>query len=251
MATLIFGHKNPDTDSVTSAISLSYLKNQMGIESKPKLLGKIGKETKYILDYFKVKEPKLIKDVKIQLKDLEFEDVEGIDTDTSILKAFELMADDHIKVLPVLDEKQHLKGIVSMKDVAIGVIKKNIYDINNSLESITDDLKGKILVNGNKQIDGNIKIASLFHETLQGKLNSDDVLITGDRYEIFSQAIESKIKLLIVTGGVGVPEEYLLSARENGVSIISVEQDTFTTSKLINQCNKVSTIMNTNIIAKY
>lgn len=248
MATLIFGHKNPDTDSVTSAISLSYLKNQMGIEAKPKVLGKIGKETKYILDYFKVKEPKLIKDVKIQLKDLEFEPIEGITTETSILKAFELMADDYIKVLPVLDEKQHLKGVVSMKDIAIGVIKKNIYDINNSLESITDDLKGKILVNGNKQIDGNIKIASLFHETLQGKLGNDDVLITGDRYDIFAQAIESKIKLLIVTGGVGVPEEYLVSARENGVSVISVEQDTFTTSKLINQCNKVSTIMNTNII---
>ena len=248
MATLIFGHKNPDTDSVTSAISLSYLKNKMGIKAEPKVLGKISKETKYILDYFKVKQPNLITDVKIQLKDLEFDSTEGISVETSILKAFDLMEDDYIKVLPVLDEKEHLMGVVSMKDIAIGVIKKNIYNISNSLESINDDLKGKILVKSHEQIDGNIRIASLFHETLQGKLKNDDILITGDRYDIFAQAIESKIKLLVVTGGVEVPEEYLTSAKENGVSIIVVEQDTFTVSKLINQCNKVSSIMNSDII---
>lgn len=248
MATLIFGHKSPDTDSVTSAISLSYLKNKMGIKAEPKVLGKISKETKYILDYFKIEEPKFINNVKTQLKDLELEDTAGVDIHLSILQAFDLMEDDHIKVLPVLDKKKHLMGVVTMKDIAIGIIKKDIYRINNSLESISNDLKGRILVKADDEIDGYIKIASLFHETLQGKLTNDDVLITGDRYDIFSQAIESKIKLLIVTGGVHVPEEYIKSAEENSVSIISVEQDTFTVSKLINQCNKVSAIMNTDVI---
>lgn len=248
MATLIFGHKNPDTDSVTSAISLSYLKNKIGIKAEPKVLGKINKETKYILDYFKMEEPKFIGNVKIQLKDLELEDTTGVDVHLSILQAFDLMEDDDIKVLPVLDKNKHLMGVVTMKDIAIGIIKKNIYRVSNSLDSINNDLKGRIIVKAHEEIEGNIKIASLFHETLQGKLTKDDVLITGDRYDIFSQAIESNIKLLIVTGGFDIPKEYIESAEKNGVSIISVEQDTFTVSKLINQCNKVSSIMNTNVI---
>ena len=248
MTTLIFGHRSPDTDSITSAISLSYLKNQLGLDSEPRALGKLSKETKYILDYFGVEEPKFLDNVKVQLKDLKLEQVDPIKEDTSIYTAFSMMQDDHIKVLPVLDDNKKLLGVVTMKDIAIGIVNKNMYRISNSIESINNDLKGRILVKAQDCVDGNIKIASLYHETIQGRLTGDDVIITGDRYDIFVEAIKSRVKLIIVTGGLEVPEEYIKSAKKNGVSIILVNQDTFTIAKLINQTNKTVSIMNKNII---
>ena len=71
--TLVFGHKNPDTDSVTSAIALSYLKNQCGYLTEPCVLGEIAKEANFVLEYFNVQRPRMIDNVKIQLKNLEFE----------------------------------------------------------------------------------------------------------------------------------------------------------------------------------
>ncbi|AFS79151.1 manganese-dependent inorganic pyrophosphatase PpaC [Gottschalkia acidurici 9a] len=248
MSILVFGHKNPDTDSVSSAIAFSYLNNKLGQNTEATVLGNISKETKYVLDYFKIEEPRLINNVKIQLEDLELEKVEGVKEDTSILSAFKLMEDGQIKVLPILDSKQHLKGVVTMKDIAMALIKSDGYKLSTTLNSIANDLKGNILVKAQENIEGNIKIASLYHETLQGILTSDDIIITGDRYDVFEEAIKLKVKLIIVTGGVEVPEEYLKSAKENGVSVISVGIDTFTSAKLINQCNNISSIMNTNII---
>lgn len=248
MSILIFGHRSPDTDSVTSAITLSYLKNKLGMDTIPKVLGEVSKETKYALDYFKVKEPEYIKNVKIQLKDLELEKIEPVEPQTSIAKVFNLMEEGHVRVVPVTDSEKHLVGLVTMKDIALGIIKENRYRLKNTVESISNDLNGKILVKTQEEIDGNIKIASFYHETIQGYLTGDDVVITGDRYDIFKEAINSRVKLLIITGGTEVPEEYIKSATKNGVSIISVKQDTFTTSKLVNQCNKISSIMNKDIV---
>ncbi len=247
MTTLIFGHRNPDTDSVTSAISLSYLKNKLGMNTEPKVLGKISKETKYILDNFKMKEPKYLDNVKIQLKDLDLEKTQEVNTEISISQAFKMMEDDQIKVLPILNHERHLVGVVTMKDIALAIVKDNVYRINNLLESINKDLNGKILVNAQNEIDGSIKIAAFHQNTLQGYFNEDDVVITGDRYDVFEEAIKARVKLLVVTGGIEVPENYLIDAKKNGVSVILVDHDTFLTSKLINQCNRVSSIMNTNV----
>ena len=247
MSTLIFGHRNPDTDSVTSAISLSYLKNELGYDTEPRVLGEISKETSYILDYFKVNAPSYLKDVKVQLSDLELIKTEELDTETSISRAFKLMEEDHVKILPVVDDNKCLIGIVTMKDIALGIIKNNVYRLKNSLKSINEDLKGEILVNAQDEIEGSIKIAAFFHETLKGYFSGDDVVITGDRYDIFDEAIKSRVKLLVITGGIQVPEQYLKAAKKNGVSVILVNEDTFTVSKKISQCNKISTIMNTEI----
>lgn len=248
MKTYVFGHRNPDTDSVTSAISLSYLKNQLGMKTEPRVLGEISKESKYILDYFKMEEPEYLKDVKVQLKDLRLDEMKGISKEDSIADAFKMMESDHIKILPIMDEENHLAGVVTMKDIALGIINNNVYRLRNSLTSISKNLKAEILVGGREEIDGNIKIAAFYHETIQGYLTGDDIVITGDRYDIFVEAIKSRVKLLVITGGIEVPKEYLKSAEKNGVSVILVKEDTFTVSKKINQCNKISSIMNKDLI---
>ncbi|OEF99878.1 inorganic pyrophosphatase [Vulcanibacillus modesticaldus] len=244
MTTLVFGHKNPDTDSVTSAISLSYLKNQLGYNTKPVALGKVSRETKYVLDCFKVEEPEVIDNVKIQLKDLELDRVPGSLPTNSIIEIYHIFkSNPEIKTVPIVDENNRLIGIVTMKDIAMGLMNGNIYKLDTTMANIINGLDGKVLVKSNEEIQGNIGVIAYYSESVIGHLNQYDIIIVGDRYKVIEDAIKSQVKLIIITGGKEIPEKFLEMAKENGVSMISVDKDTYTTSKLITQCNYVSSIM--------
>ena len=104
----IFGHKKPDTDSVTAAISLSYLKNQLGLKTYPMVLGSINLETKFVLDYFKVKEPKYLDNVRLQIKDVNYHREYYIHEDTSILEAYHYMMKHGITGIPLVDDQKKL-----------------------------------------------------------------------------------------------------------------------------------------------
>ncbi|MEW9122678.1 MAG: putative manganese-dependent inorganic diphosphatase [Thermotaleaceae bacterium] len=251
MSTLIFGHKNPDTDSVASAIALANLKNQLGYHTIPCVLGTLNKESKYVLDYFKVQEPTCLKNVKIQLKDLNYDRVKGISPTASILHAYKMMEAKNLKTLPIVDVDGRLAGIITMKDIAMGLIKGDFYRLETSLENIALDLEGEILVNGSREISGRIKIMAFYHETVRGTLSKEDVIIVGDRYSIIENAIEVGVKLIIVTGGKSVPHKHIELAKEKGVNLLSVSKDTFTTSRLINQCNFIASIMKSQGIIQF
>ena len=106
----VFGHKKPDTDSVTSAIVLSYLKNQLGMDTEQRVLGEINNETKYVLKHFKIEEPKLLENVKLQIKDLTYHtDLNFYESD-SIYNAFKFMNENKVSVLPIIDKNDKFKG---------------------------------------------------------------------------------------------------------------------------------------------
>ncbi|SHH53525.1 putative manganese-dependent inorganic diphosphatase [Tepidibacter thalassicus] len=248
MSILVFGHKNPDTDSVTSAIAFSYLKNKLGFDTKPCVLGDLRKEAKFVLDYFKLSYPNSITNVKTQVKDLNYDKVKGITADFSILHAYKIMEHNNLKTLPVVNENNQLLGIITTKDIAMQLIKGDVHNIKTSLSNIASDLNGKILVNCHDIVNGKLSIIAFYYKTIEGTLSEKDIIIVGDRYDIIEHAIASKVQLIIVTGGNEIPEKYLNSAKENNVSIISVPFDTYTTSKLINQTNFVSSIMKSDIL---
>src|SRR5690606_9799727 len=111
---LIFGHKSPDTDSVTSAVTLSYLKNKLGFNTTPKMLGSLNNETKFVLEYFNVKAPEYLNDVKLKIKDTAFQKNHYLNQNDSILKSYLYMNEHNISSLPVVDENQKLVGMVSI-----------------------------------------------------------------------------------------------------------------------------------------
>ncbi|MFZ5969603.1 MAG: putative manganese-dependent inorganic diphosphatase [Bacillota bacterium] len=243
MPTLIFGHRNPDTDSVTSAIALSYLKNRKGEDTVPCVLGSLNKESKFVLERFQVSEPTPLQSVKIQLKDLNYDKVKGISPHASMLEAYRLIEENNLKTLPIVNERNHLIGIVTMKDIAMGLIQGDFYELDTTIENIIKDLKGKVLVDTKKDIQGRISVIAFYSDSIIGKMQRDNIIILGDRYAIIEDAIKTKVKLIIITGGKELPKQYIDMAEEYGVPVISVEMDTYTTSKLINQCNYVSKIM--------
>lgn len=252
METLIFGHRNPDTDSVASAIALSNLKNSLDEASIPCVIGNPNKETQFVLNYFNVKAPRLLKDVKTQVSDLKRDPGRGIPPTASILWAYRLMVEEQLDTLAIVNEHQKLLGIVSMKDIAMGLIRGDYYQLETSFDNLVYDLKGTLLTGlGNELIKGRLSIMAYYYKSIEGILDRDDIVIVGDRYDVIEYAIEVKVKLIIITGDKKVPLKYLQYAEANGVSILSIPYDTYYASKIINQCNFVSTIMRTQGIIKF
>ncbi len=254
MSILVFGHKNPDTDSVASAIGLSRLKNKQGVKSKPCVLDEIGRESQYVLDRFGAKCPDMIDNVKIQIKDLEYEKTQAIKSSSSIRHAYRMMESKNIKILPIVDEESKLEGIVTMKDIAMAFIRGNHYHIETNMHNLIKDLDAKVLTDrDDKEITGDAVIGAFYHETLKkvNLLGKNSIVIVGDRYDIIDIAIQSGVRLIVITGGNEIPGEYLDTANEKSISIISTPYDTYTTSRLISQCNYISLIMKSKGIASF
>lgn len=251
--TLIFGHKNPDTDSVCSAIAYTHLKNELGEPSTACVLGKIQKEAQFVLDSFNIEYPHELSDVKIQVKDLKYTEVSPIKKTDSILHAFSQMDDNQLRTLPITDENGSLEGIVTMKDIAMEMIQGDFYHIETSVENIIRSFEASILnMPENKTgIKGRLSVIAYYYKTVLGELSSEDIIIVGDRYDIIEMAIKSRVELIIISGNFPVPEKYIQYARENNVAMISIDKDTYSVSKLFQQSNFISKIMKKDSIIKF
>ena len=245
----IFGHQNPDTDAVCSAISLSYLKNKQGLNTEARVLGHISKETKFALNYFNVKEPKYLNDVKLQLKDLEYHKNLYIDENESIINTYNYLIEKGVTGTPVTCDKNKYKGIITIQNIAKELIKGDFNKLDASYDNIVNALNGEKILKFDDSIKGEILTASYKSATFINSvnLNKDSVLIVGDRYSIIQNAIENKIKLLVITGDGKISDEHLLNAKENKVNIIRTSYDSFYTSKLIGLANSAKTIINDDV----
>lgn len=241
---LIFGHKKPDTDSVVAAISLSYLKNKLGMNCEPRVLGEINSETKFILDYFNIKHPKYLNDVKLEVKDVNYLKNNFVSEYESVYKCFNYMTDKKISTLPIIDNNGKYCGAVSMKDIAKDSVNGNWEILNTSYKNIIDTLNGKEIAKYDKEITGNILIASYRSTTFieNVDLTPDTILIVGDRHSIIEYAIEKNVKMIILTGGSQIKEEHLKIAKEKRINIISTNYNTFNVARKIGLCNYITKI---------
>ena len=237
----IFGHKNPDTDSVCAAIALSYLKNTLGLNTIPCVLGNINVETKFALDYFNVKVPYHLNDVRLQLRDVNYHKNNFIDKNSTIKYAFDYMNKYSLTGLPIVEGKNKYYGYVSLKEIAHEVINGDFHKIDTSYGNILDILNGEKILKFDKEIKGNVLAATYAHETFIEKvnLNHDYILIIGDRKAILEYAIDSKVKLIILVADSEIPDHLLIKARKNKVNIIRTNYGSYDVGKLISLSNYI------------
>lgn len=242
----IFGHKNPDSDSICSAIGVSSLKNTLKQNSKAYRLGELNKETEFILDKFSVDAPPLLENVKIQVKDLNIDKTEPITLDKSILHAYNKMKENRVATLPIISDDGRIKGVLTMKDIAINFISSENRNLKTSIKNILRDMNGILLCGDDELlIDGEILSMSLYYKTIKKivLLNDRSIAILGDNYDNIKIAIEKRIQLILITSDRRLPEDLITLAKENGVPIISVPIDTYETTRKLSLCNYVSSIM--------
>jgi len=242
---LIFGHKTPDTDSVCAAITLSNLKNKINEKSKPYILGNINKETDFVLKYFNIEVPEVLNNVKIQVNDLNYDKVEPFKVEQSIHFAYFFMNENKLRLLPIVDDDGNLKGIITMKDIAMSLINTDQRQLNTSYDNVIETLLGKEIIRCDEIINGEITVAAFEEKTLRSVdvLTPNSIVIVGDRYDIIKYALEISVKLIIVTGDLKVPEDLIKIAAENKVNVIRTPYNTYYTAKNLGLSKYVNQIM--------
>ena len=240
----VFGHRNPDTDSVTAAIALAYLRRQLGMNTVPAVLSSTNIETKFVLNYFNVKEPRYLNDVKIKVRDLNYTKRYSVTEDDSINDAYRKMLEADISKIPIIDDKKKMLGIISMKDIAKEQFSSKIDLVDATYQSILDTIDGEEILKFDDKILGNLVIASYNTETLtkETRLKNTDILMVGDRHAIIEYAINTKVKLIIITGPNRIKPEHLELAKKNRVNIINTSSSTILASRKINLSNRVATL---------
>lgn len=240
----VFGHRKPDTDSVSAAISYANLKKELGFDTEPRILSAINKETKYALDYFKVKEPKYLNDVKLQLKDVNYHKGYFLNEKESTYDSYLYMLKEGLTGVPIVDDNNMYKGIVTIKDLAHAFIDTKVEHLNTSYSNLLEVLHGKEINRVDEEIKGNILAVAYRSTTFitNVKLTHDDILIVGDRHSIIEYAVNSKVKLIILSGDSYIKDEHIKIAKENGVNIIRSSYDTYHIAKLISLANFIMTM---------
>lgn len=225
----IFGHKKPDTDTVTSAIALSYLKNKIGILSKPMILGEINSETKFVLDYFNIDTPEYLDDVKLQIKDLNYYKECYVNENSSIYSVYNYMSDRNITGVPLVDDNNVFKGLLTSKIISSELIKGHFNKLKTSYKNIIDVLSGEEILKFDDEIIGNVLV------TAGNGFNIDSSIVISENVESLIQ--NKKVKLLILVENASISSEQLLIAKENKINIIKTKYDTFNTARLIGFSN--------------
>ena len=244
MQTFIFGHRNPDTDSVSASIALSYLLNETGKNTVPKVLGHLNNESKFALDYFKIKEPDYLNDTKVRIKDIKYNKKAIVHEDDSIYEAFLKMQKENVTAIPLVNDKKQLTGFVTLKEIAKFLINGDKEKVDTRFDNIIHSVDGIPFLQFDDHIKGNVMVASFqsktFHEEVT--LSNHDILIVGDRYKILEYAIESKVKLIVLTGNHVFPNKLLKKAQKNKVNIILSKYHSLETVNKVILSNQIKSI---------
>ena len=241
----IFGHRKPDTDAVTSAIALSYLKNQQGLKTKPFILDPINTETEFVLKHFGIKVPKILNDVKLRIEDMKYHQNFYVQYNTSILKSYEQIKEKNVTAIPVVDENKQFLGLVTLKTIAQFLINEQIRNITTSYDNIIESVEGKKILKFDDEISGNIFLGTdKTEEILEGqKLDTKSIFITANRRRIIDYAIKSQIKLIILIGNRELTKEQIEYAKKNRINVIHTKFDSFHVSKVIGLSNYISALL--------
>ncbi len=245
----IFGHKMPDTDSVCASISLSYLKNKLGMKTEPRVLGALNKETKFVLDYFNIPEPEFLNDVKVQIKNMHYNTEAMVEEHTSIYEAYKYLVQCGVTGFPLVNKNKKLTGYVNVKGISKYLIEGDINYLYTSYDNILKTLSAVEVLRFDEEIEGNILAAAYKSETFVNrvKLNPDNIVIVGDRYKIQEYCVNSGVKMIILVNNVRLSEDLIEVAREKKINVVCVPMGTYKTSNMIKLCNYVKLInINTN-----
>ncbi len=245
----VVGHKNPDTDSICSAIAYAALKtNITGIPHEPRRAGQLNEETQYVLERFGVKAPRLLSDLREQIKDVELKEVDGLKSSVSIRTAWEKMQESNIHTLPVTRDGK-LEGVITIGDIAKTYME--VYDstilskARTQYRNIARAVDGEVLT-GNEHsylLKGKVVIAASSRILMSDFINKDDLVIMGDRKDAQQCAIDVDASCMVVCQNAPVSDKIIKQAQEKEIVIIRTPHDTFTAAQHINQSIPVKYFM--------
>lgn len=248
--TLVIGHRNPDTDSICSAVCYANLKRAVtGEEYIPARAGHVNGETRFVLDYFGMEEPALVEDVRTQVRDIEIRKTKGVADNISLKRAWNIMQENNVVTIPAVREDGTLEGLITVGDITKTYM--NIYDssilskANTQYSNIIETLEADLVIGTADAYfsQGKVLIAAANPDLMEFYIEPHDLVILGNRYESQLCAIEMGADCIIVCEGAGVSMTIKKIAQERGCTIIATTYDTYTAARLINQSMPISYFM--------
>ena len=255
---VVIGHRNPDTDSICSAIAYAELKNRTStLVCEARRAGKMNQETEFVLKKFGVTPPRMCTDVNPKIRDVDYREMPGIPGSTSLRRAWKIMRDQQIDTLSITSADNELEGIITVKDLATA--NMDVFDTavlaksRTSYKNILETLNGTMVVGNADAVctTGHIKIGTATPEMLESSVEKGDIVILSNRYESQLCAIEKEASLLIICNGAKVGRTIQRIADETGVAIMTTPVDTYAAGKLISQCAPISYYMTRDNILKF
>lgn len=240
----VFGHKNPDTDSVCGAISYAYLKNKLGVKAEPRVIGEINKETEYVLKYFKIEVPHYLNDVKVQLKDVNFHKNYLLNENKPIIDAFNVMNLNAITGLPLVDDNKKFKGYVSLKEIAADMIYNENLLVDTDFVNLVNVLDAKEYLKYDDHITGYAHAATFDDETFINniELDKESILIVGDREKLIEHAINKGVKMIILVKNRPLSSRLKHLAVKNKINVIISPKSSFKVARVLCLANPIKTI---------
>ncbi len=250
----VVGHKNPDTDSICSAISYAYLKNQVnGDEGNMNYVacraGAVSLETQYVLDRFHFRQPRYLENIGTRVKDMEIRRTPGVDGKISVKDAWEYMKTENVFTLAITDEDSHLNGLVTTNDIAKSYMDENDSAIvsvaKTPYRNILKTLDAEMVVGDpTAALDkGKVIIAAANPDVMETYIEPHDCVILGNRYESQLMAILAGAGCIIVCLGAPVSKTIQHMAKEHGTTVLVTKMDTYSVARLINQCMPIDFFM--------
>ena len=255
---VVIGHRNPDTDSICSAIAYAELKNRTStLVCEPRRAGKMNQETEFVLKKFGVTPPRMCTDVNPKIRDVDYREMPGIPGSTSLRRAWKIMRDQQIDTLSITSADNELEGIITVKDLATA--NMDVFDTavlaksRTSYKNILETLNGTMVVGNADAVctTGHIKIGTATPEMLESSVEKGDIVILSNRYESQLCTIEKEASLIIICNGAKVGRTIQRIADETGVAIMTTPEDTYAAGKLISQCAPISYYMTRDNILKF
>ena len=256
--TIVIGHKNPDTDSICSAICYANLKRCVtGENYQPGRAGAVNEETQFVLKHFNVEAPEIIENVKTQVRDIEIRETAGVKKNLSLKKAWNIMQEANVVTIPAVTEEGLLEGLITVGDIAKSYM--NVYDssilskANTQYANIVETLEGAMIVGDETSYfsEGKVLIAAANPDMMEYYISRGDLVILGNRYESQLCAIEMDAACIIVCEGAAVSMTIKKLAQEHGCTVMTTPYDTFTAARLVNQSMPISYFMKTEALITF
>ena len=245
----VVGHKNPDTDSIVSALAYAELLRRQGMGGVVAARqGDVWRETRYIVERFGLPLPELVEDVRPRADDVMTTQPILGKPDESAYCVGRRLRDHHIRAMPLVDHEGRLAGLISVEDFAnlllSGLDAKLMDQIHLDVRNVVDTLDGELIVEAHgRQLRDKVMVGAMELATIRRRVEPDIMMVMGDREDAQRVAIEEGVAALVITGGLPISQRIIDLARQRNVTLISSPHHTFTTTRLLDLSIPISHIM--------
>ena len=253
---LVFGHKNPDNDSIASAVGYAHLKNMVDPENVyvPARLGPVPRETRWVFERFGIQLPEEIAHVRTRVRDVMTPEPVTITAEEPMLVAGRLMRERGVRGLPVVDSAGRAIGLVSERVLAQRYLEETqiagFQRMPVTVEQLVRVLDGELVAGDPKAaISGDVLVGAAEPSTLVARVHEGDTVIVGDRLRTQPMVLAAGVACLVSSGGFRPHDDVVELARARGAALVVTPHDTYSAARLVSLAHAVGDLMDTEVLA--